>query len=83
MIPLFQTPLKLTPSQRALQALALKQLQAASATLQRLRVIPTSQADREAVDDAIDWLSKSDDCLRNWFGGVPSEFADDIAAADD
>ena len=27
--------------------------------------------------DACDWLSKADDCLRNWFGGCPPEYADD------
>ncbi len=67
----------LTPSQRALQALALKQLEAVQGTMQRLQAIPASQADREAVTDALDWLSKSDDCLRNWFGGSPATRFDD------
>ena len=67
----------LTPKQRTLQALALKQLEAVQGTLQRLQAIPSSQADREAVTDALDWLSKSDDCLRNWFGGSPETQFDD------
>ena len=63
---------ELTPKQRSLQDMALRQLEAASETMQRLRVMPASQADREAVDDALDWLAKSDDCLRNWYGGSPA-----------
>ena len=62
---------ELTPKQRSLQAMALRQLEAASETMQRLRVIPAGQADREALADALDWLAKSDDCLRNWYGGSP------------
>jgi hypothetical protein len=72
----------LTPAQRALQALALKQLRAASETMQRLRVIPASQADCEAVADACDWLRLADDTLRNWFGGCPEEFRADLEAAE-
>ena len=68
----------LTPQQTALQNLALRQLEAAAGTLKRLQAIPASQADLEAVMDSRDWLAKSDDCLRNWFGGVPAEFADDL-----
>ena len=69
---------ELTPQQTALQNLALRQLEAVAGTLKRLQAIPASQADREAVTDSLDWLAKSDDCLRNWFGGVPAEFADDL-----
>ena len=67
----------LTPQQSALQQLALRQLEAVKGTMQRLQVIPASQADREAVTDALDWLAKSDDCLRNWFGGSPETPFDD------
>ena len=72
----------LTPEQATLQRLALRQLEALQATLKRLQAIPANQADREAVTDSLDWLSKSDDCLRNWFGGVPAEFADDLQEVD-
>lgn len=71
------TERELTPAQRTLQALALRQLTAAAETMQRLKLIPASQDDSEAVFDSLDWLSKADDCLRNWFGGCPAEFADD------
>lgn len=68
---------KLTPGQRALQTLALKQLTAAAETIRRLKAIPASQADQEAVADAMDWLSTADDTLRNWFSGSPeTEFND-------
>jgi len=73
---------ELTPEQRALQALALRQLTAASETMKRLQAIPSSQADRESVVDALDWLSKADYTQREWFGGVPEEFREDIEAAE-
>jgi hypothetical protein len=73
---------ELTPEQRTLQQLALRQLTAAAETMKRLQAIPSSQADREAVADALDWLSKADDTLRNWFGGCPAEFRADIEAAE-
>lgn len=68
---------KLTPQQEALQRLALRQAEAFRESLRRLQAIPSSQADREAVADSLDWLSKSDDCLRNWLGGSPSTPFDD------
>lgn len=61
----------LTPAQRALQALALRQLQAASETLQRLQDIPASQADREALGDACELVERGTECLQLWFGDEP------------
>ena len=61
----------LTPKQEALQRLALNQLRAAAGTIKRLQAVPSSQADREAVDDAQDWLSKATSCIGDWFGGCP------------
>lgn len=74
---------KLTALQRALQQSGLKQLEAVKMTLTILKAMPASQADREVITDSLNWLAKSDDCLRNWFGGVPAEFAGDIAATGD
>lgn len=62
---------ELTAKQSALQTLALKQLQAASETLGRLREIPASQADREALADAAELVERGTSCLRDWFGGCP------------
>ena len=61
----------LTPKQSALQRLALKQLTAASETMQRLQDMPASQADREAVADACEFVERGTSCLRDWFGGCP------------
>ena len=67
----------LTPQQTALQQLALRQAEAFQSTLKRLQTLPAVQADREALDDSLGWLKLADDCLRNWFGGEPSnEFQD-------
>ena len=68
----------LTPKQTALKQLACRQLQAAAETMRRLRGIPADQADTEALADACELLGRADDCLRNWFGTVPAEFADDL-----
>ena len=67
----------LSPKQSTLQQLALKQLTAAAETLTRLQAIPSSQADKEAVDDAQDWLSKATSCVRDWYGGCPYDDVDD------
>ena len=68
----------LTPKQTALKELACRQLRAASETMERLRGIPADQGDREALADASELLGRADDCLRNWFGTVPNEFAGDL-----
>ena len=73
---------QLTPEQRGLQQLALRQLEAAAETMRRLRTIPSSQADSEALADAVEFVARGTDTLRNWFGGVPEEFRDDIEAAE-
>ena len=62
------TECTLNPKQATLQALALRQLQAASETLERLRIIPASQADREALEDTADLVERGTSCLRDWFG---------------
>ena len=67
----------LTPKQATLQALALRQLQAAFETLERLRAIPASQADREALADAAELVERGTSCLRDWFGGSPRTPFDD------
>jgi len=67
------TAINLTPEQAALQALALRQLKAAFDTLERLRTIPATQADREALADAAELVERGTDCLRDWFGTEPSD----------
>lgn len=68
---------QLNPKQSALQELALRQLQAASETMQRLMAIPASQADREAIEDACELVERGTNCLRDWFGGSPKTPFDD------
>jgi len=68
----------LTPKQTALKELACRQLEAAAETLRRLGNIPADQADTEALADARELLARADDCLRNWFGTVPDELADEL-----
>jgi len=53
-----ETPDTLTAQQRGLHELALRQLRAASETLERLRAIPASQADREALADAAELVER-------------------------
>jgi len=72
------TERELTPEQRTLQSLALRQLTAAADTLGRLKLIQAGQADREALADAAELVERGTDCLRDWFGGSPAEFADDL-----
>lgn len=79
---MIQPEAELTPQQRALQQLALRQMQAVQETLQRLLSVTDEQADREAVADALDWLSKADYTLRGWLGGCPERFREDIEAAE-
>ena len=62
---------ELTAKQSTLQTLALRQLQAASETLEQLRAIPASQADREALADAAELVERGTSCLRDWFGRCP------------
>ena len=64
---------ELTFEQTALQGLALRQLKVAFETLERLRKIPASQADREALADAVELVERGTSCLRDWFGNEPSE----------
>ena len=72
-----QSDSTLTPSQRALQALALRQLEGVQGTLQRLQAIPASPADREALADSAELVERGTDCLRDWFGGSPATRFDD------
>jgi len=67
------TAITLTPEQAALQGLALRQLEAAFNTIERLRTIPACQADHEALADAAELVERGTDCLRDWFGTEPSD----------
>ena len=61
----------LNPRQRSLQALALRQLEAASETLRRLLTATADQADVEALQDAAGSVAASQGILRDWFGTEP------------
>ncbi len=66
-----QADTNLTPTQRALQELAIRQMTAVLETLRRLEGITPDQGDREAVQDASGSVSAAGEVLREWFGQEP------------
>jgi hypothetical protein len=71
-----QTPSSLSPDQKSLQAVALRQLQDVLTTLERLRAITIEQADMEAVLDARENVNAAVEILQHWYGTEP-ELTDD------
>ncbi len=63
--------MNLTPAQRALQQLALRQMAAIQETLRRLQGITADQGDREAAQDASGSVAAAVGVLREWFGREP------------
>ncbi len=66
-----QSDMNLTPAQRALQELALRQMAAVQDTLRRLESITGDQGDREAVQDANGSVASAVGILSEWFGQEP------------
>lgn len=61
----------LTPAQRALQQLAIRQLSGIQETLRRLVELTSDQADQEAARDASGSVGEAVEVLRDWFGQEP------------
>ena len=66
----------LSPDQKSLQAVALRQLQDVLTTLVRLQDITIEQANMEAVLDAREDVNAAVEILQHWFGTEP-ELEDD------
>lgn len=64
-------PDTITPQQRALRDLALRQLEATQGTLSRCLAITNEQGDREAVCDALGSTANARQIMADWFGTEP------------
>jgi len=71
-----QTPSSLSPDQKSLQAVALRQLQDVLTTLESLKEITIEPADTEAVLDAKEQVNTAVEILQHWYGTEP-ELKDD------
>lgn len=71
-----QTPSSLSPDQKSLQGVALRQLQDVLATLERLKAITNEPADTEALLDARVNVNTAVEILQHWYGTEP-ELTDD------
>ena len=71
-----QKPSSLSPDQKSLQTVALRQLQDVLTTLERLREITNEPADTEALLDAKEQVNAAVEILQPWYGTEP-ELTDD------
>ena len=71
-----QKPSRLSPDQKSLQTVALRQRQDVLTTLESLKDITIEQADMEAVLDARDNVNAAVEILQYWYG-TESELTDD------
>ena len=74
-----QKPSSLSPDQKSLQGVALRQLQDILTTLERLQDITIEEADTEAVLDAKEQVNTAVEILQHWYGTEP-ELKDDGSA---